>query len=154
MFSGFRSRWTTPAACAAARPSATCVAISNSLRMGTGFPVSRPRSDSALDKFADNVLLAGLNAEVVHGDDIGMIQRGDGACFTLEAASALHAACIVFAENLDRDVAVQPRIAGAVHLAHASGAERGPDLVGAQSSVRQQRHSSPVHILRALLPGP
>ncbi len=38
---GFKSRCTIPAACAAASPSATCVASSSSLRVGTGPDATR-----------------------------------------------------------------------------------------------------------------
>jgi hypothetical protein len=46
-FSGLRSRWTMPAACALASPSAACAAMSNSRRAGSGRPScdnSRSRS--------------------------------------------------------------------------------------------------------------
>ena len=36
-------------------------------------------------------------------------------------------------QHLDRDLASEPRVAGAIHLAHAAGAERGDDLVGAEA---------------------
>ena len=32
-------------------------------------------------------------------------------------------------QDFDRDVALQPRIAGAIHLAHAAGSERAGDFV-------------------------
>ena len=40
-----------------------------------------------------------------------MVERGDCASFTFEAASAPHTVRIVFTENLDCNVPVQPRIA-------------------------------------------
>ena len=36
-------------------------------------------------------------------------------------------------QDLDRDVAVEARVARAVDLAHAAGAEGGEDLVGAEA---------------------
>ena len=36
-------------------------------------------------------------------------------------------------QDLDRDLAPEPRVARAVHLAHAAGAERRDDLVGAEA---------------------
>ena len=43
----------------------------------------------AFEEFADDVLLIALNAEVVDGDDVGMIERGDGAGFAFEAAAEI-----------------------------------------------------------------
>ena len=43
-FSGLRSRCTTPAPCALARPSATCAAMRRSLFAGRGPPASSSRS--------------------------------------------------------------------------------------------------------------
>ena len=40
----------------------------------------------------------------------------------------LRARCNIFVENLDRDIPIQPRIAGAIHVAHTASAKRGPDL--------------------------
>ncbi len=36
-------------------------------------------------------------------------------------------------QDLDRDFAVQPWVAGAVDLAHASSSQRSQDLVGAEA---------------------
>ena len=140
MFSGLRSRWTTPAAWAAARPSATCAAMSISLRTGDGFAVKQGTQRLALEEFADNVLLAGLDAEVVDRDDVGMIERGDGAGFAFEAAAKISGST-VFAQDFDGDIAVEAGVAGAIDFAHAADAERGLDLVGAELRVRGKRHS-------------
>ena len=126
---------------------------------GNGLAREQGAQRFALNQLAHDVLLASFNAEVIYGDDIGMVERGNGACLTLEAAAALDAGCIVFAENLDRDVPVQPGIAGTINLAHAACAERGPDLIRAQSSVRRRSHgiASPdrvVLLLGALGQGP
>ena len=68
---------------------------------------------------------APTNHDVVKGADIGMIQRRDGAGFTLEPLTEPRA------RNLDRHTPVQARIAGPVDFAHAAGADRRHDLVGA-----------------------
>jgi len=39
----------------------------------------------------------------------------------------------MFGKNLDGNDAVEPRISGAMHLAHSAGADRGDDFVRAQS---------------------
>ena len=43
-------------------------------------------------------------------------------------------------EDLDRDVAVEPRVARPVDLAHSAGAERRQDLVGAEAGSGSERH--------------
>ena len=54
---------------------------------------------SALDVLHDQV----IRADIVERADVGMIQRGDGAGFALEAIGKLVRA------ELDRHVAIQPR---------------------------------------------
>jgi hypothetical protein len=66
----------------------------------------------------------------VNGDDIGMVQRRDGARFTGEAAAVL---AVVGLENFQRDVALEARIAGPVDLAHTPDAEEGNDFVRPQA---------------------
>jgi hypothetical protein len=57
-----------------------------------------------------------------------MIQRGYCARFLLEAIAVGGVG-----ENLERDVAAEARIAGAVDFAHSTRPERGDDFVGAES---------------------
>lgn len=59
-----------------------------------------------------------------------MIQRGDGSGFPLEALAELLSA------DLDSDRAVQAGVAGFVYFAHAAGANRRDDLVGAELRAR------------------
>src|SRR5437016_3975825 len=65
-----------------------------------------------------------------------MVQRGHGASFALEAFGELQLG------GLDGDDAIQPRIAGLVHLSHASGADLRNDLVGAKFVTYRKRHRS------------
>ena len=43
-------------------------------------------------------------------------------------------------QNLDRDVALELRVARAIDLAHAAGAEGGEDLVGPETSTGTEGH--------------
>jgi hypothetical protein len=61
-------------------------------------------------------------AEVVNGKDVGMIQRGDCLRLLLKAPQALGIAGESCRQNLDRNFAVQARVAGAVDLSHAARA--------------------------------
>ena len=46
----------------------------------------------------------------------------------------------VLGQHLDRDVALEARVARAVHLAHAAGAERRQDLVRAETGPGREGH--------------
>jgi hypothetical protein len=64
-----------------------------------------------------------------------MIQRSDRSGFLLKA-SAVRAF-----ELLERDNAVQPRVTGLPHLAHATGANACEDLVRAEFFADGKRHA-------------
>ena len=52
-----------------------------------------------------------------------MIERREQLCFALEARDAVGIGRESIRENFQRDVAIEPRIARAIHLAHAARAE-------------------------------
>ena len=84
----------------------------------------------AVDQLHDQV----IGADVVQRADVGMIQRGDGAGFALEALSeTLH-------RNFDGNVAVQAGIASPVHLAHPALADGPEDFVGAEAGASSESH--------------
>jgi hypothetical protein len=63
-----------------------------------------------------------------------MIQRGDGFRFPLEPLAELGLG------NFDRHIAIQPGIPGAIHFAHAPGADRSQDFVRAEFVAGLQVH--------------
>ena len=63
-----------------------------------------------------------------------MIERGNGARLTLEPLPDLGTVGRTFRQDFDGDRPMQAGVNGAVHLAHASSADRGEDLVRAQTS--------------------
>ena len=65
--------------------------------------------------------------------DVRMIQRRERLRFALEPREPLGIARERVGQDLDRDVAIELRIAGAIHLAHAPGAKGGQDFVGAEA---------------------
>ena len=71
-----------------------------------------------------------------------MIERGERLRFTLEARQAIRIVRKRFGQDLDRDVAIQFRIAGAVHLAHAAFADRRGHFVNAESGARRESQGS------------
>ena len=73
-----------------------------------------------------------------------MIQRGNGTRFAFEAGAQIFAFGDVFGQDLDRDGAVEPGVAGFVHFAHAAGAERGEDFVRAELVSCVEGHNTAV----------
>ena len=64
-----------------------------------------------------------------------MRERGDRLRLALEPRARDPAsAANGWRQDLDRDVAVEPGVAGAIDLAHAARAERAEDLVRAEAS--------------------
>ena len=71
MLAGFRSRWTTPASCAAARPDATCRAIDErAIDWQPAFLLQQRREVRALDVRHRDVRDAVDLAEIVDADDV------------------------------------------------------------------------------------
>ncbi len=75
-----------------------------------------------------------------------MVQRGDRARLALEALAESADAW----SYLDRDRAIEPRVARLVDLAHATGADRREDLVGAEPRTSSKHGGRRNHTLRPL----
>jgi hypothetical protein len=80
MFSGFRSRCTIRAACAAARPSAICSGFDH-FPKGKRATAQDLAQRLALHQFHDDV----VRPDVVDGHNIGMIQGSGGPGFVLKS---------------------------------------------------------------------
>ena len=83
-----------------------------------------------LDELHDEVVCP----DVVELTDVGVIQRCDGLRLFLEALAEL------LVRHLDGDGAIEPRVAGSVHFAHAAGTNGREDFVRAEASARLQCH--------------
>ena len=79
----------------------------------------------------DEVVAVG-RLDFVNGDDVRVIQRRGGVRLLHESAAAILVADTIGRQHLDRDLAVEPRIASAIDLAHPSGADEGQDFVRTQ----------------------
>src|SRR5262249_49910834 len=66
----------------------------------------------------------------------------------LEALAAAGSGAERGREDLDRDVAVEPDVTGAIHLAHAARAERRDDLVVAEQRACLQRWDAEIITVR------
>ena len=68
-----------------------------------------------------------------------MIQRRECLRFAREARQAIRIARDGLWQDLQRDLAIQLRIARAIDLAHAAGPKEREDFVGAEPGARSQR---------------
>ena len=118
-----------PCSCAASRASAICFAIGSASATGIA-----PRRDSlcqilAFDEFHhEGTNPAGL-FEAVDVRDIGMVERSERLRLAREPRQAIGVARERVREDLQRDVAIELRVAGAVDLSHAAFADQRGDFV-------------------------
>ena len=77
-----------------------------------------------------------LAADVVDGADVGVAQRRQAPRFALEPLTDDWIGGQRRGQDLDRDGAIEPRVAGRVDFAHTAGAERAGDLVRAEAGAR------------------
>ena len=124
---GFRSRWTMPLSCAAARASASAMAIPRSAD-------GSPPGDDAVE---------GLTLDELHGQEVdaaasstewsvtifGWLSAATAPGLALEAGQAIRLGRHLGGQHLERHVATELGVGGAVDLAHAAGADRGGDPV-------------------------
>ena len=98
----------------------------------------------ALQELENEVGTPAGGADVEDGQDVRVGEGGDGSRLVLEAAEALGRGLRVGEDDLDRDVAAETGVVGAVHLRHSTGAQQLPDLVGPEPYSRSQRHGRSV----------
>ena len=78
--------------------------------------------------------------EAVNMRDVGMIEGGECFRFALEPREPFGVARERLRQNLQRNVTIQLRVAGAIHLAHAASADFGGDFVWAAARAGSQGH--------------
>src|SRR5262245_47815036 len=66
--------------------------------------------------------------------DVRVIQRRDQPCFAIESLAQDWIAGELRREYLDRDRAIEPRVAGAIDLTHSASADSGLNLVRPETS--------------------
>ena len=124
MFAGFRSRWMIPCSCAASSASAICFAIGSASSSGIAPRAIRCDEVLALDELHDEGVDAVGVFEAVNDRDVRMVQRGEDFRFALESGHPFRVSRERLGQDLDGDVAIEPRVARPIHFAHAAGAER------------------------------
>ena len=128
-FSGLMSRCTMPIACAAARPSAICTARSSSRFSGSGTTRQLIAQRLPFEPFGDEVVRAAVDVGVVDAENVGMIERAGGAAFGDQSALAIGIGRHLGMQQLDRHIALEPRIPRLEHFAHAAGADARDDAI-------------------------
>src|SRR4029077_4428317 len=91
-------------------------------------------------------------ADVIKRADVRMRQMRNRLCLTLEADLELCVLCEFGGQNLDRDVAVQPRITCPVDLSHAARSDWSDDFGGPRESAGGGGHAIGENIPAAKLP--
>ncbi len=82
----------------------------------------------ALDQLHDQRKMAVERLEPEQRGDVRMVERGEQPRLALEAGAPLGVGRERLGQQLQRHLAPEPRVAGAVDLAHAATAEQGGDL--------------------------
>src|ERR1700722_2048770 len=76
----------------------------------------------AFEQFRDDIGRALAGANVEYGQNVGMIQRGSGESFLLEAAHAIGVERKRRWQDFNGNVASKAGISGPIHLAHSASA--------------------------------
>ncbi len=105
----------------------------------------------ALQELGNDVDHAAFAADVVESEDVGMIQRCDRSCFTIETAQRGSSIADNGAQHLDRHIAPESRIVGPVDLAHTARSERRQDFIRSEPRSWQRCHRRPTWKLSRLL---
>ena len=139
MLAGFRSRWMMPCSCAASSASAICLAIGSASSSGTASARALRKILTLHQLHHQRARLATV-FESVNVGDVRVIQRRQSFRLALKSCETIGIGGKCLRKNLQRDVAAKLRIAGAIHLAHPTGAERTGDLVRAESGTAGEGH--------------
>ncbi len=98
----------------------------------------RPSADELEDEVGDAAFLS----KVVDVEDVRMLEPGDRPRFLLEALAILLVLGKEIGQNLDRHVAVEPRVVSLVNRRHASAPDLFDDPVGAEDGAGFEAHWS------------
>ena len=79
-------------------------------------------------------------ADLIDGEDVGMIERCGRLRFLFEAAKTFFVMRKGYRQDFDRDVAPERRLPRAIHFAHPASAKQRDDFVGPQPDTWRQLH--------------
>jgi len=94
-----------------------------------------------LDELDDEEVDAVGFLDRVGADYTGVVEGGEGLCLAPEALQALGARSHLGWQHLERDLAPELRVGGAVDRTHPAGADRGGDPVVSEGLAGQGHHS-------------
>ena len=94
----------------------------------------------ALQQLGDEVGCAFEGTQLIHGEDVGMIQRGCGLRLLLKASQPVGIPRNKGWQDLDRNFTFQDRVTGAVDLAHSACAQQAENFIAIKLCARCQRH--------------
>src|SRR5262249_34942661 len=94
----------------------------------------------AFEQLRNDVGRAVLRAHVVDGEDIGVVQGAWRLDVLLETTQPVGVLGEAGRQHLDGHLAANARVAGAVDLAHAAGAERRQNFVWTEPGGWSERH--------------
>jgi|HubBroStandDraft_1064217.scaffolds.fasta_scaffold00024_30 hypothetical protein len=86
----------------------------------------------ALQQFRDEIMEVPLGTDVVDGEDVGVVDCAQHSSLILKALQPLGVASEGFRQNLDRHLARQTGVAGAINLSHAASTQQGLNFIRAE----------------------
>ena len=93
----------------------------------------------AFQQFGHDERRAFVHPDVEDRTDVRVVERRRRASFLLEALEPIRIGRYVGRQNLDRHVALEPRVVGLVDLPHAARVEERGDPIGSDDGTRRQR---------------
>ena len=97
----------------------------------------------ALEQLHGQVALSGFFVKAVHGADVRVIERGGRARLTPEPLERFGGGCAPRGQDLDGDLAPEPRVLRAIHDTHAARPELIGDAVMPESLANQRTRHDP-----------
>ncbi len=128
MFSGLMSRWTMPCVVGVLQRLADLRHDGERLGGRESPRLQHLPQRQAVHKFHQQKIISLRFAEVVNGDDVGMVQPGQRAGFAFESLGKLRVVLLFRRKDLQRHEPVQARLAGFVNRAHAALAQQFDDF--------------------------
>ncbi|MCX6545199.1 MAG: hypothetical protein NTV05_12425 [Acidobacteria bacterium] len=104
----------------------------------SGGHVERPAKRIPLHQFQHEVVEAVRLLEAVDRGDVRVVERRQRPRLAVDACQAAGVARELGRQRLDRDVAAELAVVGAVHLAHSAGADEGEEVVGPELAADQR----------------
>jgi len=81
-----------------------------------------------------------MNAELVNGKDVRVVELRHRLGFALESSETIGILCDILMQHLDRHVAIETLVVRPVHHPHPTGADLLDDAVVAEGGADEVRH--------------